>query len=144
MTRRTVKRVSSLTRWALAGWFLIIAAALAVTAWHVAGWLISTAVISGAAYAIGRRQAGSRVLTGKLGANAAYGKRDAVSRYPVSMRRERANGWTAPSRSVLLSAECAAGECVWCHDARCQHDCGHASRDGAPVTRQVWSDRPPF
>lgn len=164
MTRRRVRR-SHVMRWALTGWAVIIMAALGITVLHVLGWLIVTAAISAGTYALGRRHAGTRPLTGKLGRNAAYGQRsaaqgytggslprqpvtdmDAVSAYPAELtsRRARANGWTAPSRSILLSAECAAGECVWCHDARCQHDCGHVSRDRAPVTRAPFPDQPPF
>lgn len=142
-------------RWALAIWALLIVAAIGITVWRVIGWLAITAAISGAAYALGRSQSRARALTGKLGANARYGRlsaargqrgvtdMDVVSAYPAGMRRERANGWVAPGRSVLLSAECAGSECVWCHDSRCQHDCGHLSREPQPV-KVTRADKPPF
>lgn len=151
------RKRSHAMRWALGIWTVVIAAAVGITVWHVLGWLAITAAISGAAYALGRSQSRARALTGKLSANAVYGKRravrglsgvadmDVVSSYPASLRRERANGWTAPGRSsVLLSAECAGDECIWCHDSRCQHGCGHPSREPQPVTRTVQADKPPF
>jgi hypothetical protein len=152
MTRRRARR--SATRLLLIWWAALIAAGLALSVAHVIGWILATAVISGAAYAQGRKSA-TQPARGKLSLNAAYGKpgafrggslprvsdvteMDAVSAYPASMRRERANGWTAPAKSsMLLSAECAAETCVWCHDARCEHGCGHPSRG-------TERDKPPF
>lgn len=48
-------------------------------------------------------------------------------REPVT--RAVRNGWQAPQRSTLLSAECATGECQSCHDSRCEHKtCDHPAR----------------
>ena len=155
MTRR---RKSHAMRYALTAWAVMIVVALGITVLHVIGWLIITAVISAGTYALGHSQAPARAPGRKLAANAAYGKPgaaqgytggslprqpvtelDAVSAYPADLTRARRNGWIAPAKSAMLwlSAECAAAECVWCHDARCQHDCPHPSRGPA-------GDKPPF
>jgi hypothetical protein len=155
--RRRVRTRSHVLGWIAGIWAVIIGLALMTTALHVIGWLAGTTALCAVSYAAGRRQTG-RALTGKLRANARYGRQSAaqpyygdslprsepVSAYPASMHRERANGWTAPGRSVLLSAECAGDECVWCHDSRCQHDCGHVSRNPAPAATAPLPDKPPF
>jgi hypothetical protein len=130
---RSRKRSPGL-RFALALWAVVLAVALAVTVWHVIGWIAATVAAGAACYVIGRRgQAPPRMPQIR---RAALGP---------SERRARANGWTPPGRSVLLavSAECAGGECVWCHDARCEHDCGHPSQRPAPI-RAPLPDKPPF
>lgn len=49
------RKRTPLLRGALALWAVALAGGLAITIWHVAGWLAATAVIAGAAYALGRR-----------------------------------------------------------------------------------------
>jgi hypothetical protein len=121
-----------LLREGLALWAAILAVVLALALWHVFGWLLATAAIAGTAYALGRRSSRSRAPA------VPRGRRPA----PVETARTRANGWTPPGRSMLLSAECAQGEHVWCHDGRCQCDCGHPSQ--RPAHTAPTPAEPPF
>lgn len=136
MTRR--RKRSPLLRFALALWAVAIVGGLALTLWHVAGWALATAAVGAAGYALGHR---GRTSAGQLQVTAA---RPSAAVLRPSERRARANGWTPPGRSVLLSTECAGEEHVFCHDLRCGCSCDHPSRDPAPARRAPLPDRPPF
>jgi len=140
MSRRRRRARSPLLRFALMLWAVVIAAALARSLAHVAGWALLTAAVAAAGYALGRRS-GAPGTSARL--RSARPSRAALG---PSERRSRANGWTAPTRMALVtvSAACAGSECVWCHDPRCEHDCGHPSREPAALRPAELPDKPPF
>jgi hypothetical protein len=115
MTRRRRRRTSDA--------YLIAAASLAaILTAHIWGWLVITAALAGLAYHTGRRH--SR-------------RRPAVR---ISARRPAARRTVVTGR---LSASCTRGDCRWCEDPRCVHDCGHPGILARPAPLPA-DDIPPF
>jgi hypothetical protein len=152
--RRTLKRQmhrSHTLRYMVLFLALALPLAILTTLVHTMGWLAGTAVIATVAYAIGRRHEQPKNAP-RASVNARYdATTEVVSSYPreVGDARTRANGWTAPTRSRLLSRECAGASTLqspehgFCHDPRCSCECQHVSQR-KPLVRIPAPDAPPF
>jgi hypothetical protein len=136
MTARRRRR--PLVREALVFWAAIAVVLLAVTAWHLFGWVLATAAISGGTWLLGRRSTGRQVSSNSAPVAVSRGRQMPQ----IGTARTRANGWTPPTRSVLLSDFCTRDEHIWCHDGRCQCSCGHPSQ--RPARTAPTPEDPPF
>jgi hypothetical protein len=72
--------------WSLGLWVIVIAILFSESVFHVLGWIAATVVLTGSAYALGRRQASPRPAARKLAANSKYGAATAWGNTPRAYR----------------------------------------------------------